>query len=132
MSKDYRVLVFGKTGCAKCKALNKRLDTLLAQEEWQNVEKRYCDVETVDGLVAFCQAECINPNRVPALLITKRDPETGHYELMRNPHPGQRDDTCLDAKLYTYIGLQTDYSDVGKGLIRPQMLAAVFQEALQQ
>jgi len=129
MSKDFRVSVFGKAGCAKCKALNKRLDTLLASVDWQDFEKHYCDVETEDGLVAFCLAECINPSRIPALVISKRDPETGEFEMLRNSAPGKPDEACKSAKLYTFLGLQTDYGQVGKGLLPPQMLASVLQEA---
>ncbi|MCC7300990.1 MAG: hypothetical protein IT583_07920, partial [Verrucomicrobia bacterium] len=61
MQKPYKIKVFGKEGCAKCKMLNQRLDKLLEEKEWSDFEKEYCDVETVDGLVAFASAECINP-----------------------------------------------------------------------
>ena len=33
MAKHYRILVFGKPGCTKCKQLNQRLDELLALPE---------------------------------------------------------------------------------------------------
>ena len=46
MSKPFRVQVFGKAGCDKCRTLNQRLDKLLATEEWSQFDKQYCDVET--------------------------------------------------------------------------------------
>ena len=35
---------------------------------------------------------------------------------------------CRKAKLYQYIGLQTDYSNVGQGLITPKMIQSVLAE----
>ena len=129
MEKTYVVKVFGKAGCAKCKTLNKRLDTLLAKAEWSEFGKQYCDVETGDGLVDFSRAECINPNRIPAFVVSKRDSDTGEYHMLLNPRPDERDAVCGNSKLYTFLGLQTDYTDVGKGLIKPSMLEAVLEEA---
>ena len=71
--KQFVVKVFGKDGCDKCKVLNRRLDTLLAQKEWADFEKQYCDVETEDGLVDFCNVECINPQRIPAMVVARRE-----------------------------------------------------------
>ena len=68
MGAKYQIRVFGKQGCDKCHTLNQRLDKLLAKEEYGAFEKLYCDVETIDGLVAFAEAECINPARIPAML----------------------------------------------------------------
>ena len=129
MEKPYRVLVFGKAGCDKCKMLNKRLDALLAKPEWQDFEKLYCDLETEDGLVPFCQAECVNPSRVPAIVVKRQDEQTGKYLKLRNPQPGSQDSVCKKSKLYTYLGLQTDYSGSGKGLITPDMLTHLLSEA---
>jgi len=123
------VTVFGKKGCAKCKTLNQRLDKLLAKEEWQDFSKAYSDIETELGLVDFCKAQCVNPSRVPAMVIMKRSDETGRYELIRNANPGATDDVLKDSRLYTFLGLQTDYTDVGKGLITPKMLSSVLAEA---
>ena len=125
----YRILVFGKAGCDKCKALNKRLDTLLAKEEWHDFEKVYCDVETADGLVAFCKTQCVNPSRVPAMVVTRRDEATAEFEPIPCREPGATDMVCKDSRLYTFVGLQTDYSDTGKGLITPKMIANVLEEA---
>lgn len=129
MMKPYKIKVFGKEGCAKCKMLNQRLDKLLEEKEWFHFEKEYCDVETIDGLVAFASAECINPQRIPALLVTRRQEETERYIPVpaRNPQP--RDPVCGKSKLYQYLGLQTDYSDEGKGIISPRMITTVLEEA---
>ncbi len=131
MSKEYRVLVFGKTGCQKCTMLKRRLDRMFAKEEWQDFEKEYCDLGTSEGLVRFCKSECVNPSRIPALMITKRDPETGNYVPLENPSPGKPDAVCGKSKLYQRMGLQTDYSENGKGLITPTMITAVLEEARQ-
>jgi hypothetical protein len=129
MTKPYRIQVFGKAGCAKCKTLNQRLDKLLSDEKWNDFEKEYCDVETVEGLVAFASAECINPQRIPALLVTRHREETGNYEPVQTRNPQPQDEICGKSKLYQYVGLQTDYTDNGKGVISPNMITAVLEEA---
>lgn len=128
MQKPYKIKVFGKEGCAKCKMLNQRLDKLLEEKEWSDFEKEYCDVETVDGLVAFASAECINPQRIPAMLVTRRQEVTGRYEPVPARDPKPRCEICGKSKLYQYVGLQTDYSDEGKGIISPKMITAVLEE----
>jgi hypothetical protein len=130
MTKPYKIKVFGKEGCAKCKTLNQRLDKLLTEKEWSDFEKEYCDVETVDGLVAFASAECINPQRIPAMLITRRQEATGNYVPVSSRNPQPCDPVCGKSKLYQYVGLQTDYGNEGKGLISPKMITAVLEEAL--
>ena len=68
---DLKVLVFGKKGCQKCTVLNQRLDKLLAKEDYKGFEKLYRDVETVDGLIDFCEAECLNPSKIPAMVVAE-------------------------------------------------------------
>ncbi|MCF7854506.1 MAG: hypothetical protein K9N51_06910 [Candidatus Pacebacteria bacterium] len=130
--KTHRIVVFGKPGCPKCKLLNQRIDKLLRDTEWTSMEKTYYNVETEDGLVAFCKAECLNPQRIPAFLVTRKNEESGRFEPIENPTPGAVDNVCKDAKLYTYLGLQTDYTEQGRGLVSPKMIKAVFSEALAQ
>ena len=126
MEKPFKIKVFGKPGCDKCKTLNQRLDKILADEQWKDFEKEYCDVETVDGLVAFASAECINP----AMLVTRKQQETKRYEPVSVREPRQSpDEVCGKSKLYQYVGLQTDYTPAGKGIISPKMITAVLQEA---
>ncbi len=129
MEKKYRVAVYGKAGCDKCKTLNKRLDTLLTKPEWTDFEKVYCDLETEDGLVSFCKAECLNPNRVPAFVVQQKTGD--RYEPMRNPHPGRTEGTYASSRLYTLLGMQTDYSETGRGLLTPDMITTVLAEARQ-
>jgi len=130
MAKKYQIRVFGKPGCDKCHTLNQRLDKLLAKEDWAEFDKLYCDVETVAGLVAFAEAECINPQRIPAMMVTQWSESTGEYEPLETVEPGAKDDVCKKAKLYQYVGLQTDYTDSGKGLITPKMIQSVLSETV--
>lgn len=131
MAAKYQIQVFGKEGCDKCHTLNQRLDKLLAKEEYAAFEKLYCDVETIDGLVSFSEAECINPSRIPAMLVMEKDEENDEFIPLRNPTPGAADPLCKKSRLYQYVGLQTDYSDVGKGVISPKMIQAVLAAATQ-
>lgn len=129
MAKELQVKVFGKAGCDKCKVLNERLDKLLKKDEWEDFEKAYCDVTTEDGLVAFCEIECANPQRIPAFVVHRKTGNNGDYAPLVNPAPGKQDKVCKGARLYQYLGLQTDYSAAGKGIISPKMISAVLAEA---
>ena len=121
--------VFGKKGCAKCTMLNRRLDALLAEEPWKDlVEKRYNDVETADGLVYFCLAQCVNPNRIPALLMAKVG-QDGHEDFIERLEAGGVDPVCGASMLYQYVGIQTDYGTEGKGIITPEMIEHILKEA---
>ena len=128
MGAQYQIRVFGKEGCDKCHTLNQRLDKLLAKDDYAAFEKLYCDVETIDGLVAFSEAECINPSRIPAMLITRWNEDENDYVPVDARQPGAADAVCKKARLYQYVGLQTDYSDTGKGIISPKMIQAVLAE----
>ena len=129
MDSNYRVRVFGKAGCQKCDMLKRRLGKLLGQEEWSDFDQEYSDVESQDGFVTFCRAQCLNPSRIPALLIERKREETGEYEIVPNPAPGDSDPVFGASKLYQWLGLQTDYTDVGKGTITPKMLTSILTEA---
>jgi hypothetical protein len=128
-NKPFQIKVFGKEGCAKCHTLNQRLDKLLAKEQYADFEKKYCDVETIPGLVEFSEAECINPSRIPAMLVCAWDEQEGEYVPISTKNPGVKDSVCKKSKLYQYVGLQTDYS--GNGVIAPKMIQAVLSEATQ-
>ncbi|MDZ8118098.1 hypothetical protein [Pontiella agarivorans] len=131
MSAKYQIKVFGKEGCDKCHTLNQRLDKLLKKEDFNDFEKCYCDVETTDGLVAFSEAECINPSRIPAMLISRWDDEEQDYIPVETANPGSADPICKKSRLYQYVGLQTDYSPAGKGILTPKMIQTVLAEARQ-
>ena len=129
MSKTYQIHVFGKPGCDKCHTLNGRLDDLLQEAEWADFEKVYHDLETEAGLVEFCEAECLNPQRVPGFYVSKANPGNGVQEPMTNPTPGATGAPGGTSALYTVVGLQTDYSAVGRGVITPKMIEAVLRQA---
>lgn len=131
MGAKYQVRVFGKAGCDKCHTLNQRLDKILTKAEYTDFEKVYCDVESLDGLVTFAEAECINPSRIPAMLVAEWNAEENDFIPVSTKAPGAKDAVCKKARLYQYVGLQTDYSDAGKGVISPRMIQAVLAEALQ-
>ena len=128
MDKVYRIAVFGKPGCPKCQTLNKRIDKLLAKDEWSAFEKKYYDVETIDGLVAFSESECVNPQRIPAMLVMQ-SADGDEWKPMANSRMGADDEVCSKSKLFQYLGLQTDYTDTGKGVISAKMIRSVLAEA---
>jgi hypothetical protein len=130
MSKQYKVLVFGKAGCDKCKVLNHRLDSLLARDEWADFQKVSLDLETEEGLVEFCKAECVNPQRVPAFVVAEVDEQSGRLQLL--PAVAERATASAKATLFGCLGLQTDYSDEGRGVITPRMIESVLAEARTQ
>ena len=127
--RKHRVLVFGKQGCDKCKVLNQRLDTLTAKPDWAEFEKVYHDLETEDGLVAFCKTECVNPHRIPAFVVARADEGSGEYKLLPARPRQEVDPVCGRSRLYGCLGLETDYSDQGRGVITPKMIETVLAEA---
>jgi len=129
MATRYRVDLFGKSGCVKCKILRQRFDKLLVKDEWQDVELKYFDIETEEGIINFCDAECINPQRIPAVLVKERDPETGDFVPVPNKTPGKKDEVIGNSHLHQYVGLQTDYSEKGQGVISPKMVVSMLIEA---
>lgn len=130
MSGKYQIAVFGKSGCPKCELLNKRIDKLLKKDDWEDFEKKYYSVETVDGLVAFSESECLNPQRIPAFVLMEKFGEDG-WRLMENRRMGEQDDVCGKSKLYQYLGLQTDYAEGGGGIVSAKMIESVLSEARQ-
>ena len=129
MAKPYQVVVFGKAGCDKCKILQKRVDDLLAKPEWADFEKAYFDIETVEGLVEFCKAECLNPQRLPAMVV--RRVTAGGAELVAAEPSAGLDPVLGQSRLYHILGLQTDYSEDGRGVVTPRMISAVLSAALE-
>ena len=126
----YQIVIFGKAGCDKCKMLNKRVEKILKKKQWQDFHKVYHDIMTEDGLIDFANAECINPQRIPAMLVMHKTPESDEFVAVANPAPGRKDSVCGGARLYQYQGLQTDYTEAGRGIISPAMIKAVLDDAL--
>lgn len=119
--------VIGHTGCKKCEMLNRRLDALLEKEPYKSsFAKFYHDTEDPRGmeekekaLMFFCKAQCVNPNRIPALIITD---ERGEF-LERKGRP------VKPVQLYQYVGIQTDYTD-GGGILPPEIIKDTLDEAM--
>lgn len=128
MARAYRITVFGRPGCDKCQHLLRRAEALLAQGEWADFEIVYEDLGTPEGLVAFCKAEVLNPNRLPAMIVSKRNPETGAYEPLPDPRRGEPG-AAGRTRLFGVLGLQTDYTEAGGGVLTPGMIRAVLEEA---
>ena len=126
---NLKVMVFGKKGCQKCTVLNQRLDKLMAKDEYKGFEKLYRDVETVDGLIDFCEAECLNPSKIPAMVIAK-EVDGGKLEWLPNNTAGNDAEVYKKSKTHQFLGLQTDYSSVGKGIIAPKQIQATLDEAM--
>ena len=125
------VNVFGKPGCAKCAMLNRRLDKMLAEDpRYARFHKEYHNVLSEEGLVEFCKSECLNPSRIPAMVISCADSEGKNHYLV-NPDPDAFDSVCRHSKLYQFLGVQTDYSEEGKGIISPEMIKSILDEALE-
>ena len=108
--------VFGKEGCSKCAALKRRLERLLVKPDYSMITMKYHDVMTLDGIVDFCKAECLNPNRIPALLLENDGkyveiPECVWDELDKDAElKNSRFDPGVT---YPYVGVQTNYDDTG-------------------
>lgn len=125
------VNVFGKPGCAKCAMLNRRLDKMLAEDpRYARFHKEYHNVLSEEGLVEFCKSKCLNPSRIPAMVISCADSE-GKSHYLVNPDPDAFDSVCRHSKLYQFLGVQTDYSEEGKGIISPEMIKSILDEALE-
>ncbi|NCD34847.1 MAG: hypothetical protein EOL87_15705 [Spartobacteria bacterium] len=126
---NYRVTVFGKEGCDKCSQLKNRLSKMINKGQLADVDMDYKDVLTVDGVVDFSELECLNPQRIPAMVVSRYSSESGRYEAIENPRPGEADAVCKKSRLYHIMGVQTDYSLEGRGIITPEMIAHVVTEA---
>ena len=122
--------VFGKEGCTKCAAMKRRVLKLMEKPEFAKCRMEYHDVLTEDGLVAFCKAMCLNPNRIPALLVSDDD---GRYVVRRgtwlDTPDAMRPERYKFATGATYplLGVQTDY-DEGGGLVRPETIERLMSE----
>ena len=99
LTQTLSIHVFGKAGCQKCQVLKGRIDSLLKKPEWHGFSMAYHDIETEDGMVAFCKLECLNPQRIPGFVIMQTD-ENGDSQPVLNPNPGAPDDVTKQSKLF--------------------------------
>jgi hypothetical protein len=127
--KDFTVVVFGKKGCDKCAVLNRRLDRILEDPEWERFEKTYYDVTTVEGLVEFSKAEILNPQRIPSFLVMKNRPDGGYERIRETSFEEGFDEETGAYRVPLFIGMQTDYKN-GGGIIRPADIKDVLRSAV--
>lgn len=132
MPAQFQIQVFGKKGCDKCTVLNRRIEKTLEKDTWKNFEKVYMDVETEDGIVAFAKAECINPQRIPAFIVTRYNVSSGKYEPIPYNCHEELDGKTRKTRLYSYLGCQTDYSPANNGIINPKLITKIMEEAVHQ
>lgn len=121
---NFVVHVFGKQGCTKCDALKKRLARIMEDEAYANFSMEYHDVSTESGIVEFCKAGCLNPNRIPAMLVADEDGYITSDRIREDVWTAYGDNVT-----YQFVGLQTDY-DKGHGVITPAAIEQVLSEAL--
>ncbi len=76
-------------------------------------------------MVSFVKRECLNPQRIPSFIVEKLN-GNGEYEAIKNPAHSQ---TVEGVRPMRYLGIQTDYTEVGKGIIPPAAVVEVMQEA---
>lgn len=118
--------VFGKQGCAKCDMLKRRLGRVLSEDRYSGIVMEYHDVMTEEGLVDFCRAEVLNPNRIPALLVSDAE---GNYIFSRRLSP--EDKSQYDpSSTVMWTGIQTDYDGAGRGVITEDQIRNVLEAAL--
>jgi hypothetical protein len=108
------VHLWGKQGCAKCKALHNRLEKIKQTRDFTLV---YHDIKTIEGLVAFCKHGSINGNTIPAVTIE------GNLEPLSRENwnfPGS-------LPLYGEMGICTDYDN--GGVVRPEAIEYLLTKA---
>lgn len=120
------VHLFGKEGCTKCAAMKRRLTALLERPEFAAFRIEYHDVMTLPGIVEFCKAGCLNPNRIPAVLVSGEDGKYLPGRIRRRTDEG----VFAESVTFPFAGIQTDY-DHGGGVVSPAALEDVLRQALE-
>lgn len=105
--------------------LNERVDKLLEQKDWQEFDKSYIDIETIDGFVSFVKTEALNPQRIPSFIIEKKQ-GSGEWAPLINPESVSSTKISVP---WRYIGVETDYSENGRGIITPPMITGALMQA---
>jgi thiol-disulfide isomerase/thioredoxin len=117
-----QVVLFGKTGCGKCKVLKGRVEKLLEKDDYKDFSLVYHDILNENSLVEFCKVEELNPQRIPAVVIYKDSMPQVHYLKLALP------EACGDIQLNAKLGVQTDY-DTGNGTITPEVVMHLLEFA---
>ena len=123
--KTYRISIYGKKGCSKCAQLKNRLEKLTSTD-WQDFGIAYNDILTEDGMVSFVKRECLNPQRIPSFIVEKLGSDGETYEAIKNPAHSQ---TVEGVRPMRLLGIQTDYTEAGKGIIPPAAVVEIMQQA---
>src|SRR3989339_1661563 len=125
--KRFQLAVFGKQGCDKCELLKKRLTKILGEEDYADFEYAYNDLGTPEGLVRFCRAEILNPQRVPSFMVYRIG--EGEAESALRP-VRRRKKVSAGEEIDTFLALETDYRTTG--VITPEMIKKVLDTALEK
>lgn len=125
---DYLIEIFGKPDCPKCSSLKRRLAKVLEKEEYSNFAWAYHCLGSEEGLVRFCQMECLSPNQIPAFIVSSWDEEIQRWVPIPNMHDEQVriENPSIP---YVYMGLMTDYS--ASGVITQKQIESVLNDVLQ-
>jgi hypothetical protein len=123
MSKKYQVKVFGQSNCDKCRAMNHKIDELLKKDEYKDFEKQYVDVMSDDGLVTFCDLECLSPQKIPSFVVMELQGK--EWTPIKRQDENVTDEICGNLLTYQHVGIQTDYSQ-NNGKITSKMIEHIF------
>ena len=72
-----RILIFGKTECAKCKTTKHKLSHLVSGELDHKVELVFHDMETLDGRA---EGAFYDVNKIPATVVEKEDRQVARWD----------------------------------------------------
>jgi len=125
--RKYKIIIFGRKDCDKCKAINHKVDELIKLDKFKSFEKEYIDVMSEDGLVMFCDFECLNAQRIPSLVVLKSEKGDQFQPIDNNDF--DKNELCKGFMTYQHLGLQTDYS-INDGKITSKMIESILDTAI--
>ena len=127
--KPYVIVIFGKNGCPHCARLKETVMDILKEKTYrEKFDLDYQNLSTVDGLIAYAEAETVNGQRIPALQLMRYSSEKKAYfkipDRRKEGFDKQKKSLCVPV----YLQLETDYSsdagDIRKEDIRNLMTLA--------
>jgi len=74
-----RILIFGKTECAKCKTTKHKLSHLVTVELDHKVELVFHDQDTIDGRAEGAFYD-LDPSRIPLTVVEKGDRQVARWD----------------------------------------------------